>query len=276
MATSYPTIRKGSKVPEVKVWQSIIGVTADGNFGPATEAATKTWQRDHGLTADGVVGPKTWAAAIPSGSSAAPAKPSAASPIVKAVAAPAAPSGTMPTLRKGSKVPQVKIWQGIIGVTQDGNFGPATEAATKTWQRDHGLTADGVVGPKTWAAAQTAVPIAPLLSSTPQRVTFAPTAAPAPTFAPTPKPTTPSAPPAKKTAARPTTAAAAFKPSAGPTPDFAPPPPLISQTFAPDPKAVAAAGMTGKSEEWLNWAKLAGILTVVGGSIALIFKKLRA
>ena len=48
------------------LWQKIIGVTPDGQFGPNTAAATKTWQGQHGLTADGVVGPKTWAAALPS------------------------------------------------------------------------------------------------------------------------------------------------------------------------------------------------------------------
>lgn len=54
------TIKKGSKGKAVKVWQIIIGVTADGNFGSGTESATKTWQKNHGLTADGIVGAKSW------------------------------------------------------------------------------------------------------------------------------------------------------------------------------------------------------------------------
>ena len=54
------TIRKGSKGNVVKVWQIIIGATADGKFGSGTEASTKTWQRSHGLTADGIVGKNTW------------------------------------------------------------------------------------------------------------------------------------------------------------------------------------------------------------------------
>lgn len=54
------TIRKGSKGNAVKVWQVIIGATADGNFGSGTEASTKTWQKSHGLTADGIVGKNTW------------------------------------------------------------------------------------------------------------------------------------------------------------------------------------------------------------------------
>ena len=57
------TIRQGSTGEDVKTWQRVIGVTPDGQFGPATDAATRSWQSAHGLTADGVVGPNTWGAA---------------------------------------------------------------------------------------------------------------------------------------------------------------------------------------------------------------------
>ena len=60
------TIKKGSKGKAVKVWQIIIGVTPDGDFGSGTEAATKTWQSNHGLTADGIVGAKSWKAGLES------------------------------------------------------------------------------------------------------------------------------------------------------------------------------------------------------------------
>lgn len=59
-------IKKGSKGKAVKIWQIIIGVTADGLFGANTEATTKTWQSKHGLTSDGVVGSKTWKAGLES------------------------------------------------------------------------------------------------------------------------------------------------------------------------------------------------------------------
>lgn len=56
----YPTIKKGSRGPTVAKWQRMIGVTADGNFGSGTDAATRKWQGDNGLTADGVVGIQSW------------------------------------------------------------------------------------------------------------------------------------------------------------------------------------------------------------------------
>lgn len=54
------TIKKGSKGNAVKVWQIIIGTTADGIFGSGTENMTKTWQKNHGLAADGIVGKNSW------------------------------------------------------------------------------------------------------------------------------------------------------------------------------------------------------------------------
>jgi len=41
--------------------QRMVGVAADGVFGPKTQAAVVAWQRSHGLAADGVVGPLTLA-----------------------------------------------------------------------------------------------------------------------------------------------------------------------------------------------------------------------
>lgn len=55
------TLRRGSKGDAVKKMQAKLGLVADGDFGPGTEAALKKWQSANGLTADGVAGPKTLA-----------------------------------------------------------------------------------------------------------------------------------------------------------------------------------------------------------------------
>jgi peptidoglycan hydrolase-like protein with peptidoglycan-binding domain len=63
-SASHATIRQGSKGNDVIAWQKILGLSADGKFGPGTFAATKKFQSAHGLTPDGVVGSKTWSAAL--------------------------------------------------------------------------------------------------------------------------------------------------------------------------------------------------------------------
>lgn len=53
-------LKKGSTGEDVKKLQTRLGITADGNFGPGTEAKVKEWQSLNGLTADGIVGDGTW------------------------------------------------------------------------------------------------------------------------------------------------------------------------------------------------------------------------
>jgi peptidoglycan hydrolase-like protein with peptidoglycan-binding domain len=62
-AKELPVLQQGVQghVNAVKAVQAVVGVTVDGQFGPATAEAVKKWQAAHGLQADGVVGPKTWA-----------------------------------------------------------------------------------------------------------------------------------------------------------------------------------------------------------------------
>ena len=61
VAAPTETLRRGSKGDDVKKMQARLGLAADGDFGPGTEAALKKWQTANGLTPDGVAGPKTLA-----------------------------------------------------------------------------------------------------------------------------------------------------------------------------------------------------------------------
>ena len=55
-------LKVGSKGENVKVVQSVLGLTSDGIFGKGTEAAVKDFQKLNGLSVDGLVGNGTWEA----------------------------------------------------------------------------------------------------------------------------------------------------------------------------------------------------------------------
>lgn len=53
------TLKIGSEGEDVKKLQAVLGLKADGKFGPGTQAALKSWQEKNGLDADGIAGQKT-------------------------------------------------------------------------------------------------------------------------------------------------------------------------------------------------------------------------
>ena len=59
---AHPVLRRGDRGGSVHELQENLGITADGIFGPATEASVKALQSRKGLTPDGIVGPRTWEA----------------------------------------------------------------------------------------------------------------------------------------------------------------------------------------------------------------------
>jgi putative chitinase len=70
-------LKNGSSGPEVKQLQEKLGLAADGQFGPGTEAKVKEWQAANGLAADGIVGPASWSKLM----GGAPAPAQAAAPV---------------------------------------------------------------------------------------------------------------------------------------------------------------------------------------------------
>ena len=126
---AWPTLSNGSSGPNVVSAQYLLrqhgqNIAADGAFGPLTESAVRAFQQSRGLAVDGIIGPQTWGALIV-------------------------------TVRQGSTGEAVKAAQNALnkhgfGLAVDGDFGPATDSATRTFQSRNGLTVDGVIGPQTW------------------------------------------------------------------------------------------------------------------------------
>lgn len=142
----------GYKVKEI---QGIVGVNADGVFGPLTKNAVAQWQSNLGLVADGIWGPRTEEATKNLFAFLANL------PMIEEVnpdnAFLAALNDAMnQILSIGSNGGAVKIAQGGLNgkgypLVADGIFGPATDNAVRRFQSDNGLTVDGIVGPATWA-----------------------------------------------------------------------------------------------------------------------------
>lgn len=66
VTTTLPIVKYGSVGRAVMVWQTIVGVEADGEFGKNTKAATLQFQKANGLEQDAEVGSLTWAAGLKS------------------------------------------------------------------------------------------------------------------------------------------------------------------------------------------------------------------
>jgi len=117
-------LRRGLAGEPVKVLQQKLGVTADGQFGPGTEAALKAYQQKNGLQVDGIAGPDTFAHMH----------------LYELV-----------LLTVGTRGDTVKRLQQALGITADGQYGAGTAQAVRAFQQKSGLDVDGVAGPETLA-----------------------------------------------------------------------------------------------------------------------------
>lgn len=117
-------LKLGMAGEPVKRLQQKLDVAADGQFGPATDAALKAYQKDHGLAVDGIAGPDTFAQMG---------------------------LHELILLMPGSTGETVKKLQASLGIPADGQYGPATAAAVKAYQQKNNLDADGYAGPVTLA-----------------------------------------------------------------------------------------------------------------------------
>lgn len=146
----------GSTGDKVRSIQKIVGVNADGIFGPQTEAAVRQWQANLRIPADGIWGPRTEEAThnlfVFLSNISAVEQISPDNAFLEAVA-----EARQQVLRQGSTGGAVKIAQVALNgrgypLIGDGAFGPRTDAAVRRFQSDNGLVADGIVGSQTWSA----------------------------------------------------------------------------------------------------------------------------
>jgi peptidoglycan hydrolase-like protein with peptidoglycan-binding domain len=164
-------LRVGSTGNAVKKLQSNLntvmksGLSVDGQFGPATEAAVKAFQSKYKLEVDGIFGPASAAmmkGALAGGTT--PPKPKPKPPagqlVVDGDFGPATCAALQRALNTHGASLQVdgamgkltnKALQKYLGVTQDGVVGPITVRAL---QKKVGATQDGDWGPNTTTKLQ--------------------------------------------------------------------------------------------------------------------------
>lgn len=128
-AAAWPVVAEGENSANARTVQHLLNaagypIDADGVYGPATASAVTSFQSDRGLSADGIVGEQTWSALIT-------------------------------TVRSGDSggavsALQVQLNKTGAGLSVDGAFGAATQAAVQSFQSAAGLTVDGIAGPQTW------------------------------------------------------------------------------------------------------------------------------
>ncbi|MCM3554228.1 peptidoglycan-binding protein [Janibacter melonis] len=137
---SYPTLKIGAKGDDVKLAQKVIGVTADGAFGPATQTALRRWQSAQSIPVTGVLDTRTWERMVALGEIPARGGMESLAKYFKT------------TLRLGSTGEAVKAAQKKLGITADGSYGEKTATAVRSFQRKMTLKVDGVIGENAWRA----------------------------------------------------------------------------------------------------------------------------
>jgi peptidoglycan hydrolase-like protein with peptidoglycan-binding domain len=140
-------VKKAAKRGGVRALQAELGLSPDGDFGPATEKALRRWQKQHGLPVDGKAGPQTLAAMnLSTGKVLKRKHPAKRHSRHGSATKPKTRLASVHHTRRGGGV---KALQSALGLSADGVFGAATEKALRRFQKSKGLPVDGVAGPAT-------------------------------------------------------------------------------------------------------------------------------
>lgn len=136
-------LARSSTGPVVTAVQQAIGTTADGSFGPVTQAAVTAYQAAHGVLQTGIVDAATWRALLADTTPVTTESAVATSPLTKYLDV---------VLRRGSHGPAVRALQHRLHVRATGHFNRRTKHRVQRFQRQHHLRATGVVRRSTWKA----------------------------------------------------------------------------------------------------------------------------
>ncbi|GGB84536.1 hypothetical protein N798_11200 [Knoellia flava TL1] len=153
-ASGYPLLKRGDSGKDVMLAQGVLGLTKDGQFGPATETTLKSWQSRNGVPVTGQLDNATWTKMVALG-----LVPSRNGGSTTTTSPLSAYIGTV--LQRGSKGPAVVALQKALGILADGSFGPGTETKVKAFQQTKGISPTGVVAKSTWLALIGTTPTSP-------------------------------------------------------------------------------------------------------------------
>jgi peptidoglycan hydrolase-like protein with peptidoglycan-binding domain len=126
-------LRRGASGGAVQPMQHLLrahgsGIAADGDFGPATEAAVQGFQTANGLPVDGVVGPITWPRLVVDTT-----------------------LGSTGEAVRGVQSFGLVLIPGDEPLIVDGIFGSETGNRVRLFQNLWGLESDGIAGRGTWS-----------------------------------------------------------------------------------------------------------------------------
>lgn len=166
-ASGYPLLKRGDNHKDVMLAQGVLGLTRDGQFGPATETTLRSWQSRNGVPVTGQLDNATWTRLVQLRLVPARNGGGTTSPLSAYVDT---------VLQRGSTGAAVVALQKALGISADGSFGPGTETSVKAYQSLKGISPTGVVAKSTWLAllGQTTTTIAPPPTTTALTTAFTP------------------------------------------------------------------------------------------------------
>ena len=154
-ATGYPLLKRGDTGKDVMLAQRALGLTQDGQFGPATETTLESWQSRNAVPVTGQLDNATWTKMIQLGL--VPARNGGSTTTTSPLSA-----YVNTVLQRGSTGAAVVALQKALSITADGSFGPGTETKVKAYQSSKGLSPTGIVAASTWRALMGTIPASPI------------------------------------------------------------------------------------------------------------------